>query len=177
MWLLAQIMAVSGERGVQATVLQAQTIGWPQPIGDSSWHSRLFLWHSPCDSFCTGVFPGAVCCNHSVMTANASQQGVAATRDSLLPLDVSSADKLMYLCWRLERKLSLPVFSSQYFGSFYLNLCGLEFSFTPVCLYFQISTLCYCLLSTLSHNGAVLSYCWCNPNLSCYCCFTLKAFH
>lgn len=45
LWPLTQIQGVSGGGAVQATVVQSETIGCPQPIGDSSLYC-LFLWHS-----------------------------------------------------------------------------------------------------------------------------------
>lgn len=70
-----------------------------------------------------------------------------------------SPAKLMCLCWRLERKVSFKTLSliiSQYFCVFYLNLCGLEFSFTPVYTFRFLHF--YCLLVTFSHIGAVLTF-------------------
>lgn len=83
------------------------------------------------------------------------------------------------LCSRAERKvfLKVSVFSSQYFCSFKLNICGLTFSFSPgsVCTFRRL--LFYTVSSgLLSAVGVLLSCCSWKPNISSFCCFILKAF-
>ena len=98
-----------------------------------------------------------------------------------------------WLWWRLASPLlflkrrgdptdvqrSVCVFST--FLTSYWSSVVLMFSFSrvPVCTFwypfFFFFFYCFIMLA-VSSLGIVLSNCWWNPNVSCFCCFKVKAF-
>lgn len=142
---------------MQATVVQAETIGRPQPIGDGSWHC-LFLWHAPCDSSCIRVFPW-VRVGPPLLPHSRGQPRCCGQPVTFPPLSgaLSGLTQSVSVLETTETKVSLYSALSTFAAS---TWTAVVLNFTHLFPYFQISALSHCLLVAFSRVRAVSSYCW-----------------